>query len=310
MSLPKISLIIPAFNEEKTLPACLASLTEADYPKELVEIIVVDNGSTDGTRRIAKSHGAILMCDASRKVAGLRNIGARIASGELLAFVDADCIVNSKWLRQAAVYYKQNDVAVWGAPPEIPDNPTWVQKAWYLVREKSSQVKDVDWLESMNLFVRRRDFAKVEGFNEYLETCEDVDFCYRLAKHGRIVSDRNIQVVHLGEAATLNEFIKKEIWRGKSNLAGLFKHGIFWRELPSLFIPVYFALFAPLAAGLALINFNLVSLLLFLFFYLAPTMLVIVKLLMQSLRPSLKQYLHLLILLQAYFWSRTLAVLR
>ncbi|GAF86581.1 unnamed protein product, partial [marine sediment metagenome] len=72
----KVSIIIPTYNEEKRLPACLDSISRLDYSKEDIEVIVVDNGSTDGTREIAKSCGVEVLRDDSMNVSGLRNLGA------------------------------------------------------------------------------------------------------------------------------------------------------------------------------------------------------------------------------------------
>ncbi len=85
----KVSIIIPARNEEKYLPSCLESISNLNYPKKDIEVIVVDNGSTDNTREIAKSCGATVLCDDSLNVSGLRSLGVAKSTGEIIAFVDA-----------------------------------------------------------------------------------------------------------------------------------------------------------------------------------------------------------------------------
>lgn len=242
-----VSVVIPAKNEEKHLPRCLASLARQTYPRDKVEIIVVDNGSTDRTREIAEGFGARVLRDDASNVSGLRNRGAAISTGEVLAFVDADCEAAPDWIERGLAYWGDGHVAGWGAPPEPPEGGTWVQKTWYLVRKKEKPVQDVDWLETMNLFVRRSDFEAVGGFNESLVTCEDVDFSYRLRAQGRIVADARIRVIHHGEAATVKDFCRKELWRGRSNLAGLRSHGLRLAELPSLLLPFYVWGFLPVS---------------------------------------------------------------
>jgi glycosyltransferase involved in cell wall biosynthesis len=304
----KVSIIIPTYNEEKRLPECLDSIFDLDYSKEDIEVIVVDNGSTDGTREIAKSCGAEVLRDDSLNVSGLRNLGASQAKGDILAFVDADCIVSKDWLKNASKYSDDITVAAWGAPPAIPKEATWVQRTWYLVRQKENQVQTVDWLETMNLLVRKDQFLSIGGFNEALITCEDVDFSYRISRYGQIVSDKRIEVIHLGEASTLQEFVRKEIWRGRSNLRGIFSHGLSLKEIPSLSIPLYFGVLLPMFFLGFLVSLNPTWLLTGLLIYLLPSAAVILKVKSKRIGPA--AMVRLLVLIQLYFFSRTIAVFK
>ena len=85
------SVVIPAKNEAKNIKRCIRSVFNSVQKKAVVEIIVVDNGSTDGTADIAKSEGAIVFIDKRANVSGLRNLGASKASFNFLCFIDADC---------------------------------------------------------------------------------------------------------------------------------------------------------------------------------------------------------------------------
>ena len=304
----KVSIVIPTYNEEKYLPACLDSIFNLNYPKEDVEVIVVDNGSIDRTREIAKSYGTEVLCDDSMNVSGLRNLGANQSNGDILAFVDADCIVSEEWIKNASKYFDNMAVVAWGAPPVLPKESTWVQQTWYLVRQKENQVQEVDWLESMNLFVRKDLFMEIRGFNEDLITCEDVDFCYRIRKYGKIFSDSSIQVIHRGEARTVKEFVKKEIWRGRSNLSGILSHGFSLKELPSLFIPLYFGVFLPILFLSFIVFLNSVWLAAGLLLYLLPSAAVLLK--MRKKKINALVLLRLLFLIQIYFFARTIAVLK
>jgi len=305
-STPMVTVIIPAFNEEKMLARCLASLGELDWPGQALQVIVADNGSTDQTRQVARSMDAVVLKDSGATVAGLRNLGARHAQGEILAFVDADCTVARGWLRAAGRYFKDDQTVAWGSPPEVPEKATWVQQAWYLLRKKSQEVETVDWLESMNLFVKKEDFTRVGGFNAELVTCEDVDLSYRLSALGRIVADRSIRMVHLGEAATLGQFAKKELWRGRDNFRGLFAHGFSLKEAPSLGIPLYFGIFLPMVIILALLGGS------WLWAYIAagaavvPGLVVLVKIRAKKAGIILK--MQLVLLSYFYFLVRTLSV--
>src|SRR2546428_3973526 len=95
---PRISLIIPAFNEEKYLPRLLDSIETACArwmgPRDEIEVIVADNSSTDGTAALAAARGCRVVRVEKRAIAAARNGGGRAATGEILAFVDADMTIH------------------------------------------------------------------------------------------------------------------------------------------------------------------------------------------------------------------------
>jgi len=256
----KVSIIIPMKNEEKNIRLCLDSITGNSYPKEQYEIICVDNGSTDRTVEIASEYTKNLYQLPDTTISAMRNYGAQRAQGEYLAFIDSDCVADKSWLRSAAQYFGSESMVCFGSTPDIPSDATWVQKTWYLSKQIRSDVQRVEWLESMNLIVKKDVFLEVGGFNEKLETCEDVDLCYRIGQKYLIISDKEIRVVHLGEAKTLGEFFKKEMWRGKGNLKGLKEHGLKLKEIPSIVLPLYYLLLPLIFLLMLLTNGTLFAL--------------------------------------------------
>jgi GT2 family glycosyltransferase len=241
-------------------------------------------------------------------VSGLRNLGARHATHDILAFVDADCLVARDWLKNAERYFKEPEAIIWGAPPVLPENPTWVQKTWFHIRKKTSRIERVEWLESMNMFIRKSDFNAIQGFNETLVTCEDVDLCYRAKSLGHIISDSRLKVIHLGEAATLKDFFKKEVWRGTSNYQGMFSHGLKVKELPSLFIPAYFLLFMPVSFLFFLATQTYFWFLLFMVIFMIPAGGVLIKLRQKNI--PLKDWPKVMFLVYFYFFSRSFSVFK
>jgi glycosyltransferase involved in cell wall biosynthesis len=238
---PLVSFIIPVRNEEKTIGACLDAISDLNCDRRLWECVVVDNGSGDETVKISREKGASVFSLPDVTISALRNFGAKKSRGGFLGFVDADCVIDREWVRNALARFRDPKVACVGSYPSIPEDSSWVQRAWALQNRRTARLEDVDWLPSMNILVRESAFFEVGGFNESLTTCEDVDFCYRLKKRGyRIISDRNIKAIHYGEARTVLGFFKKERWRGQSNLQGLLSHGFYWRELPSLILPLLY----------------------------------------------------------------------
>jgi len=240
MTLPFVSIIIPAKNEEKYIRKCLGSLKELDYPGDCYEVIVVDNGSVDNTENIVRSFGFTVFRRPDLTIAGLRNFGAEMAIGDVLAFVDADVVVSPEWLRNGVAALMEDKVGCAGCSPEIPDESTWVQRVWSLQSRSKPEKFEREWIATMNLLVWKKCFDEIQGFNVSLRTCEDVDFGYRLRSYYRIVNDKTIRAVHYGEAETLFQLFKKESWRGISNFDGIRNHGIVLTEIPSHAVAIYY----------------------------------------------------------------------
>jgi glycosyltransferase involved in cell wall biosynthesis len=252
-ALPLISVVIPVRNDARRLDVCLASLARQDYPADRYEVIVVDNGSTDGSPQVAADHGAMVLSHPGLRVGALRNRGVAAARGELLAFVDSDHEVPPGWLRTAADEFQSDaGLLALGAPYLAPADGTWVQRIWELHRTRGTSRREIAWLASGNLFLRRADFDRVGGFSEDLVAAEDVDLCVRLGHlPGAIVSDQRVANTHHGEPPTLRHFFWKEYWRGSSGLRAFFSHGMPLHELPSLLFPLYHLLgLAALAVAL------------------------------------------------------------
>src|SRR3989344_8949499 len=112
---PRISVVVPVYNGAKTLIACLDSLMNLNIGKEEIEIIVVDNNSTDETKEIIRRYPIVYLFEENRGRGWARNLGATYAKGEFVAFTDADCIVEKNWIFELLNGFKSNDqVAICG----------------------------------------------------------------------------------------------------------------------------------------------------------------------------------------------------
>lgn len=249
---PFVSVVIPAKNEEHVIERCLSALATINYPRDMYEVIVVDNGSVDDTVAIARKYGFVTHHCPHLTIAGLRNYGVKLAQGGIIAFVDADVAVSPGWLVQGIAALMTEGVACVGCMPGIPDNATWVEKIWNLQNAVMPETCDREWLASMNMLVWKSCFDEMNGFNASLRTCEDVDFGYRLRKRYRIISDKTIHAVHFGEAKTLLQLFKKESWRGVSNFQGITSHGVLLKEVPSHVVALYYFMVEWCSAPLAL----------------------------------------------------------
>jgi len=236
----QFSIIIPAKNEETNIRYCLDALKALDFPTHEYEVIVVDNGSFDKTVSIVKEYGHAVYIKPHLTLSGLRNFGASVALGGVFVFLDADCVPDKAWLKNISTTLEESEVGCTGSTPIAPSNGTWVEKVWSSFRTRRKNKAYTSWINSSNFIVRRELFLKIDGFNENVKTCEDVDICMRLNKICKILFEPSIKVVHLGEPKTIREFVLKEIWRGKGSISGIISHGIKINEIKSIIIPLYY----------------------------------------------------------------------
>ncbi len=182
---PKISVVIPAFNEEELIPRCLQALQNQTYPKENYEIIVVDNDSTDKTTQIAKKLGAaVYRYTDIKKCGAARQFGTTKANAPIIAFTDADCKVPHDWLATIDTLFKDpNLVCVGGKMLPDKNNPVlFCIYTFYDIFHLLNQHfhKTIIW--GLNFAVRKSAFDKVGGFNTTLATSEDWDLAIRMQK--------------------------------------------------------------------------------------------------------------------------------
>lgn len=237
----KVSILIPARNEEKNLLALLTSLEALDFPPKQQETLVIDHHSIDNTQAIARQFGAQVLNATGKTISSVRNFGAAAATGEILAFVDADCTVAPDWLHRALPYFDDPRVGLVGSHYVIPAKPvTLVRQVRKMQAMARPEFIEGQWVPAGNMLVRREVFQTHGGFDEALVTCEDVDLCYRITRTHRVIADKHIRCYHAGEPKTLAELFRKELWRGRANYQGVMQHGIIASELPSLIMPIYF----------------------------------------------------------------------
>lgn len=238
-----VSVIIPVLNEEKVIGKCLESLQQMDFPREGFEVIVVDNGSTDGTGRIVDRFASSLNIRkavlSGVRISALRNFGASLAQGQIFAFLDADCLAPREWLTRATAIFRTEPAGVIGGHCWIPQGSSWVARTWY-PEERVSKKGVVRYVPSGNLLVPGSQFSSAGGFDETLETNEDYEFCQRISKLGfSIQVFPELNVVHLGVPQTVSEFYRRNRWHGKHVVK------VFLRDISSLHNakPILFAVY-------------------------------------------------------------------
>lgn len=227
---PAVSIIIPAYNEERYIRQCLEALLPQVHAvaAESVscEVLVVDNGSTDGTRAICESLGVAVLTAPKLRVGGVRNAGVAAATGTLLAFLDADCVPKTDWLRQVLASQAEGPCLT-GSTYALPERPHWMEAAWFGTEEGGR--RPATHINAGNLVVPAADFRAVGGFDTSLASGEDFELAQRIRTRLPVISDDRIAVVHLGNPKTLRRFVQREIWHGLGALASA-RHD--WRDKP------------------------------------------------------------------------------
>ncbi|WP_426206853.1 glycosyltransferase [Pseudomonas sp. TWP3-1] len=231
----RISIVIPMYNEARHIGRTLLAAQKAANAANIdCELIVVDNGSSDEGPQIARSFGAQVLVMPGLLIGALRNRGASVASGEWLAFIDADIEMPEDWLTQLLDLEAQAQGDVFGLDLHTPAAAPWFATAWQrrMLRPSNQATRSVDWLPSANLLLRKRWFDDVGGFNETLRTGEDKEYTLRLSKHGaRLLSVNKSVALHWGYEMNWREWMGKELWRQGSHLQLLRTHGVSLRLL-------------------------------------------------------------------------------
>jgi len=221
-SSPTLSFILPARNEEAHLGAVLDSVREAAARGALAcEILVVDHGSTDGTRSVAREHGAqVLSWPDAPSIAALRNRGAETATAPILVFLDADVSLARDWgerFRETSRRLAGHRETVTGSEVLCPPGGSWIQRIWFGVPGR-----DRNHVNSGHFIIARDFFLELGGFDPGLRTGEDHDLTQRaLAAGARIEPDRSLHAFHHGFPRTLRQFFLRELWHGRSTFESL-----------------------------------------------------------------------------------------
>lgn len=182
-----ISVIIPALNEEEVIGKCLRSLRDQHYSEEF-SVIVVDNGSTDRTGEIAKKYSDKVLFERERGKYAAGNLGAREAEGEILAFLDADTVVDENWI--ASIDNTFNDPQIVGATCPVKTlSHDW--KSVFLLTFYDLFVRGTIKLGVAKswgavIIVRKKVFDLVGGFNER-NNFEDLDLVAKVRDKGNFV---------------------------------------------------------------------------------------------------------------------------
>ena len=217
----KVSVIIPAYNAESTIgQAVVQSLAQAKGPME-VEVIVVDDGSSDDTAKVAKSAGATVLGQENAGPAAARNRGWKSGTGQVICFTDADCVPMAGWLENLLDGFNDRKVGAVAGSYDIANTSSWLAR-WVhreIMERHKRMPSFVRAFGSYNVAIPRYVLEATGGFDpEYRQASgEDNDLAYRIIKKGwRIAFRPQAKVAH---------YHPERVWK---YLVEQYRHG-FWR---------------------------------------------------------------------------------
>ncbi|MEZ5303077.1 MAG: glycosyltransferase [Verrucomicrobiales bacterium] len=189
----KLSIVIPAFNEERllggTLAAVKAAASGAFDPRSWAwEIVVCDNNSTDRTAEIAARSGARVVFEPVNQISRARNAGAAAARGEWLLFIDADSQPSAGLLGDLAAAVEAGRAIAGGSTIEMDREIAARWRIWVIGWNALSRL--VRWAAGSFLFCRADAFRAVGGFGQDFFAAEEIDLSMRLKRHARSVGGR------------------------------------------------------------------------------------------------------------------------
>lgn len=198
----KISIVIPAYNEELLLPRALRAIKKQDL-KEPYEIIVIDNASTDKTAEVASNYAVKIVHEAKKGYAYALRRGFREAHGEIVAVTDADSIVPRNWLSQILKHFEKNPTSLaLGGTLELCDCSHFLSKT-----SKIATLFNWHTLSGANMAIRKSAFAAINGYNLTVHLGAELFLVKNLKKLGSVSFDPRLCVKTSGRRFQ-NDFSK------------------------------------------------------------------------------------------------------
>jgi glycosyltransferase involved in cell wall biosynthesis len=238
--MPFVSIIVPARNCERTIGECLTSLLALDYPKDRVEILAVDNASTDWTRQVIQRYPVRCLHEPRRGPSAARNRGIEASVGDILAFTDADCVATPMWLSELAKDFEREEI--WGVAGEVAaDKPQTPAQRYVAMRRPRLQETVLrlrrPFAGTGNIAFRRETFQTISCFDPMLPSGEDKDLVWRFSGAGlKLAYNPRALVLHRHRDTAWKLFVQFVGW-GRGVALVHHKHRPSWsvrRELPDV----------------------------------------------------------------------------
>lgn len=225
---PKVSVVVCAYNAERTMDSCLASLKVLNYPN--YEVIVVNDGSTDRTLEITQRYDYLrLISQENQGLSAARNTGIAAAIGEIVAFTDSDCVADPDWLTYLVDKFLYSDLSAVGGPNLPPPEDSLVPACVAVSPGGPTHVllsDDVaEHIAGCNMAFRREVLQEIGGFDPLFHAAgDDVDLCWRLQNKSYTIGFSPAAMVWHFRRNTVGDYLKQQRGYGKAEALLYFKH--------------------------------------------------------------------------------------
>src|SRR5215472_3679464 len=227
---PRVSVVVCAYNADRTMDQCLASLAVLNYPD--YEVIVVNDGSRDRTLEIAQSYGYCRIIGQTNKgLSVARNVGAQAATGEIVAYTDSDCVADPDWLTYLVAKMEASNLAACGGPNFPPPEDSLVPSAVAVSPGGPTHVlltdETAEHIAGCNMAFRRDALLGLGGFDPvYRAAGDDVDMCWRFQDAGHTIGFSPAAIVWHFRRNTVGAYIGQQRGYGKAEALVYAKHPV------------------------------------------------------------------------------------
>jgi len=216
---PRISVVVCTYNGARTIRDCLDGLCKLEYPD--YEVIIVDDGSTDGTGQIASEYGFRVVRIANSGLANARNVGTALASGEIIAFTDDDARPDPHWLKYIAGALINNDKVGVGGPNLAPSGDGSIAECVANAPGGPLHVllsdHEAEHIPGCNMAIRKACLEAAGGFDPQFRVAgDDVDMCWRLQQHGWHLGFSSAALVWHHRRSSIRAYWRQQVGYGRA----------------------------------------------------------------------------------------------